>query len=503
MSEFGSRVEWGMMTDQRVEVAATPAVATVERLEIDGVPVFRVPGQGPTGITLMFRVGRADETVPTTGITHLVEHMALTALDPPSGQWNGMTMLDRTMLWGSGDAATLVEPMARLCRLLADLPTGEVARESGILRTESLGWSPSVGDQLLWFREGNRGHGLAALPEYIHARPDPATVAGWARERFTAGNVTAVIVGEVPSGLTFPLPRGPRRACVPVGAVPGLRLPSFTQGPMGGVAMSFIVPRRAGIRLAIGLAIERIHDRLRKQQGLIYGVDVAYDPQTATEAHVILFAKCLEANLHAATDATVAILRSFATDGPTEAEVEHAKEEFRRSRDHVVGFDEADFAAYLTLMGGEPPSLAELAAEREALTPADAVAAMRAALDSCLLVTPMYQYHPGPPFGDYPSSSVEEVGWGEVFGRRGWRNDGARLTIGSKAVVIAGPKMVPVSVRWDACAGVVAGANGERFLIGEDGYNLAIRPGEWRNGAGTTVLIDAMTPAGRFIPHIG
>jgi hypothetical protein len=45
--------------------------------EIDGVRFVHVNRPGPTRLSLMFRGGMADETLPTRGLAHLAEHLTL------------------------------------------------------------------------------------------------------------------------------------------------------------------------------------------------------------------------------------------------------------------------------------------------------------------------------------------------------------------------------------------------------------------------------------------
>ena len=57
----------------------------VNQTTIDGVPVIWAEAPGPIRATLMFRVGRVDERLPWSGITHLVEHLMsrATTMAPP------------------------------------------------------------------------------------------------------------------------------------------------------------------------------------------------------------------------------------------------------------------------------------------------------------------------------------------------------------------------------------------------------------------------------------
>jgi hypothetical protein len=56
---------------------AERALPEVRRSEVGGVPVFWADAPRPYEVQLLFRMGRADETLATSGITHLVEHLAM------------------------------------------------------------------------------------------------------------------------------------------------------------------------------------------------------------------------------------------------------------------------------------------------------------------------------------------------------------------------------------------------------------------------------------------
>ena len=58
-----------------------------ERSSVDGVPVFWTESGDEMLAGLVFRVGRADESLARGGITHLVEHLALYPLGVDGGTW--------------------------------------------------------------------------------------------------------------------------------------------------------------------------------------------------------------------------------------------------------------------------------------------------------------------------------------------------------------------------------------------------------------------------------
>ena len=63
----------------------------IEQTTVDGVPTLFAPAAGPLRAGLTFRVGRADETLARSGITHLIEHLALFHLNMADYHFNGST----------------------------------------------------------------------------------------------------------------------------------------------------------------------------------------------------------------------------------------------------------------------------------------------------------------------------------------------------------------------------------------------------------------------------
>ena len=69
---------------------------------VDGLSTYWVEGGGAFRAVLAFRIGMADETLPTRGICHLVEHLAI---EPQQRlyTWNGWCAIDTTGFWAEGD----------------------------------------------------------------------------------------------------------------------------------------------------------------------------------------------------------------------------------------------------------------------------------------------------------------------------------------------------------------------------------------------------------------
>jgi zinc protease len=96
-------------------------VTFVTRTEIDAVPVFwRDEGEDLAVASIMFRAGTADETLPTHGVTHLLEHVALD-FGRRRYPFNGMVDATRTLMTAHGTPEQLTEFLGTVCARLADL----------------------------------------------------------------------------------------------------------------------------------------------------------------------------------------------------------------------------------------------------------------------------------------------------------------------------------------------------------------------------------------------
>lgn len=60
-----------------------------ERTERAGIPTYWADVPGPFTAALAFRTGIADEVLASHGITHLLEHVVLSAVGRREHPWNG------------------------------------------------------------------------------------------------------------------------------------------------------------------------------------------------------------------------------------------------------------------------------------------------------------------------------------------------------------------------------------------------------------------------------
>lgn len=215
-----------------------------ERTDVDGVATLHAPGRGTRyRAGLLFRVGRADETLATAGITHLVEHLALHQQDVGEFHYNGATADLYTHFLVEGSAEHVVEYFDSVCASLRNLPMHRLETEKEILRTEQSGRGDSLAGQLPLIRYGAQGYGLSSYREIGLAALSPERVRQWARTHFTRDNAVLWIAGErLPDGLRLDLPAGQRNSPPAVtSALP--TTPAWFHVPGDAVILHALVPR--------------------------------------------------------------------------------------------------------------------------------------------------------------------------------------------------------------------------------------------------------------------
>jgi hypothetical protein len=181
----------------------------IRRDVVDGVTVFWTPDAARRMGALQFRVGQSDETPPTLGVSHLVEHLALFSTERRSYQFNGSVDPVRTIFYATGSDAELAAFFAQVTARLSALPLERLEAEMRVLRAEAANRPHTLANQHFWHRYGPRGLGLAALREFgLHTLTGPQ-VSAWAATRFTSGNAVAWYSGPLPDDLHFSLPGGP------------------------------------------------------------------------------------------------------------------------------------------------------------------------------------------------------------------------------------------------------------------------------------------------------
>lgn len=359
------------------------------RAEIDGVPVWFTDVPGPCMGGLIFRVGRADETLSTHGITHAVEHLALRPLVAAPFDMNGRVeaLLTRFSVAGSQDRVESF--MGQLCSSIAALPTDRLELERRILLTESRWRGSSFGDTESE-RFGARGFGLTDWAEMGLHDVSAGQIDDWRNGYFTRSNVVAWITRPPTAALRIELPSGPRPPVPEPQPVPDLVLPAHTRVDGLVVGCSLLAPRSMPLFVAMQVIRDRVFSTLRIERGLCYSVFGGDDRVGVRDSLFVTGCDAAEGHGADVVDGFVDVLGSVAAGRITTEEVEIACASSMPwgSSDPSRPAAEAVRKAEGELLGHTPATWEDLEAEAASLDASRVAAALEAALGGALLVVP-------------------------------------------------------------------------------------------------------------------
>ena len=474
-----------------------------QRDEVDGVPVFwtEAPAELPFTVALVFRVGFADETLPTNGVSHLVEHLALPAERLEGVELNGSVddLFTLFYYFAHDDPAAAVAQLQRTAAALGELPLERLDRERGILETEASNRGGALVPHLRSLRYGPRDHGLRYYQEYGLQSLSADDVSAWAASRFTRGNVSVYLTAPPPDDFRIELPPGTR---VPAPAPRPIDYLEFPCGFAGGVpnlaAVSLIVPRRFEATVGLGVLEHRLRERLRYRHGVTYEIGWEYEPLTLEEAHAVVWADCLDANVELARNELLAALDDLATIGPTTEELRQDEAAFDASLDSPLGIPAALYVrATRELLGGDQESDDDLRAERAAVTPEGVADMFEGALRTALVSVPADSRLPGGRFARYPMEPPWRAS-GRVYKRSGLlarRRSGVerQLVVGEDGVTLVADGFTS-TVLFADCVACIRYDGDRRALWSGDGFYILVEPELWRDGARAVAEIDERVP---------
>ncbi|WP_405489787.1 M16 family metallopeptidase [Streptomyces sp. NBC_00096] len=484
---------------------ATPDADGTVTTTVNGIPALLSPRPGLISAGLLFRVGRADETLATSGITHLVEHLALhrhgsgaphhahspgtsTATPTP------VSTAAFTHFQVTGTPADVVEYLNGVCASLRDLPLDRLETEKEILRTEEAANGPGRADgparrATLW-RYGSRSYGLTGYAETGLAQLTAEQVRDWARTRFTAGNaVLWITAGTLPEGLDLTLPSGDRHpAPAATSALPAL--PAHFPGGDGSVVLTSVLPRSTAASLFAEVLGRELLRELRHKGGYAYGATARYAPRDAGHATVIAHAEALPQHQDATAAAFADVLAKL-RDGriePSDLEAVRASALARLDAPGLVS-DRLPGRAADLLLRHRHHTLAEARAEIGAVTVEALHEVARDLWAGSLLQVPGRGV-------DRPGLAAAPTGSAEVVSGRAYpavADPGTVLTLAGDGVslVTAGSR---ITVRYAECSLVQAHPDGARHLVGHDGFTLTIDPARFGLAAADLAVLDAAVP---------
>jgi zinc protease len=456
-------------------------IPVIERGQIDGVPVLRSDAPaGRTMAALVFRVGHFDETLPISGITHMVEHLTFAGRPEARYHFNASVSGRYTSFHvESPEPDDVRDFVETVCRGLAADHRAVIDRERMILRTEaaSRGGAGALGSCLAE-RYGATGPGLANYREFGLLRLGWPDVEAWRRRWFTAGNAVLWIAGPVPYGLRVSLPYGappPAQGLRPL----GLTLPAYTTGARGGVAMSLVSPRAIRYRVTLDVLQRRLTQVLRHEYGTTYGVQLSSEELDRDLMHSWVAADALAEQTPMAAHGMLTTFQSLCAAG---CEYEEIKDYVRRAAD---AYESPAGPAMLlqgqahALLSGRPVRDArDLLRAADETTPQDVGRAAQALYDQMLVATPGVLPAVQGRMGMVPAWSSRTV-----TGKQHKSADSdAVLTTGDDGVMLTGGPGKHVTVRYDSVAALLRWNDGRQALVGDDGFVVQLDPDEWPGG---------------------
>ena len=453
---------------------------------------------------LAFRVGVVDETLPTRGITHLVEHLAMYPLMQAGSRhaqdrFNARVEPLRTRFFAAGTAEEIKAFLEDLCQSLTNLPVDRLENEKKVLRTEAANRTSGSAKGGWGWRFGPNGLGLVDWDEYGLRWLRPESVADWAQTRFTAQNAVLVLTGPVPAGLQLKLPGG-HRMPVPDQKPLAYQVPAVFQNGDRFVLLSILGPRETPFSTARHVLDARLRDRVRIRESLAYNVVAGYEPIDRSTAEIAMFADSLRPSSKAAADAFVEEVKRLADNGPTADEIAMFREERQRSLaepDSGVGW--LDQMAIAELEGRKGKAAEELEADYESDSPSEIAEVVKKAYATAYLGVPEEVPMTFPGFTPVPASSGRrQLGVRLVAMPGAGHSD--EIDFNGDALSLTTPRLTVITIRWQDVRAALWWTDGQRTLIGSDGSGIRIVPAKWREVGPLLQAVHQNVPADRWVP---
>jgi predicted Zn-dependent peptidase len=464
---------------------------------VHGIPVLHAPCPGELTAGLFFRVGRADETLATAGVTHLVEHLALHRLGVSDTHFNGATANAYTLFHVTGDEDQVVAHLNSVCAGLRDLPLERLATEKEILRTEAAGRPGSPHSQMALWRYGAQSYGLAGYDELGTWSLTADQVRQWAETRFTRDNaVLWITTDHVPDGLDLTLPTG-RRIPAPAASDTLPDRPAYICGDDGHIVFDAVLRRSTAATVFADVLGRALYRDLRMDGGYSYTADAGYSPRDADFATLTAYADALPKKQDAVVGGFVDTLARLRAGRIEQAELDSARSKLLKRYDTPdLGATLLPSYALSLLLGHEILSPEQHRAELAAVTVDDLREVAREAWSDGLFQVPTRGadwagFTPAPQFSAsritgtrHPSQEDKDVA----------------LVIGDEGVSLLLPGG-PVTVRYDACAAMTTHPDGGRVLTGLDGFRVAVEPTMFQGVTPERIAaLDAAVPADAVVP---
>lgn len=451
----------------------------VHEAEVDGVPVFWSPMDGPVVAVLHFDGGMSVEAPSQRGIQHLIEHLVLTGVGAQAYDYNGSVDLRRVAFSVRGEADEVRQFFDIVTAGLAAVPEDRVTHEGGILAAEATRNVGSTLTGLLSYMFGTAGPGASALPEIGLGAIDENDMRMWVGSRMTRGQA-AMFCSADPSFLDLSaIAAGEReepwRMPAPIDG------PGWAPGNASGFAAVAPVARTTANATMLRILRDHCLDHVRHGQGLSYSVETLYEAMTPDDALIGLFVDAAPERRVDARNTLFEALDTFATDGPEQRWLDLDGDRLERStRERGAGVGRAAQVAADHCLGRTDPLSQSWIDEYVALTPADLAAAARDFLAAASWQMPTEA--PMPPWRQVPRLRLFSDA--AVEGRDLVPRSPAELRM------VAGPSGISASmgpdrigtICFDDLVATEAWEDGTRLMYGRDSTRIRFTAKDWAEG---------------------
>jgi predicted Zn-dependent peptidase len=439
---------------------------------------------GPSYGSLTFRVGMADESVPTRGITHLVEHLVMRESFDLDVRSNASVGLTRTTFWAAGDEVEVITFLQRVQRALTNVPVQHLASERDLIAVEEEHHAVSLPSPVQHF--GAQRYGVVWFEQQL-AHLGPEQVRAWVAERFTAANAVLTLVGvdrgragiRLPEGRFFPEPPVHQTNSRPTLHVdPSERTISLTA----------LLPTSWSASVLAAVLDRAVMNRLRHVEHLAYGAGATELRINLDTTMVSITSDCIAGREGDLVDALLDELDRLTRELDDDLVLRAVGRTVADAENTSALTEEA-----LRVLHGRPlpAALGTMEPDLDALTVASLQELLRSFRAACVLRTPV----PVQPAGDWQVVGAATGGrWsGRTF------SDGARtLTVAGNGLQISTPGF-DQQITWSSITAAFV-TDDLWTLVSRKGVRVDVRPGEFRGSAELAAELGDRVPTAARLP---
>ena len=490
-------------------VGAAPSRAAgssrlLQRTDIDGVPTFFVESPQTPFAVLSFRVGQADEGLPTHGWTHLLEHLAMHTIHCARSEANASVDVWTTQFHIRGEPDELVDFLHRLCEFLREPGFGALEHERDILAAESRRRTTSPLSQHLDYRYGARGPGLLGYAELgLHTASGPE-LSSWAARFFTAGNASLALSCPPIPGLRLDLPQGRLQPIPDHRPILPTTTPAHAQAATPETAVSGTLTQSWLAPLVGSVLSEAINRELRHEQRASYATTPAITRVDQSRLLLLLASDIAPERSRDAVDLLSTVLERFTDQVQRDpAGITWVRDRMvRQLRDDPIGSWQATSASLGILRGEDPIDESSLLQMLEGLSVADVLDQVSAFCDSALFTSQAGAASATTlPFTS-GSPQIQPSPEADVYRAVLAPADGGVLYLSNDSLVYTNKTQHHGTVAVDTvdAAALLVYPDSAAEIVSRHGTSLMVRPTRWRQGDLIIERLQQLVPADRHIP---